>query len=235
MSNPLITPELFGSFPLFDSLSTQELSILTPCSRLVSINRRGVLYQIGDKSEQVYFLFEGRLQGVDFTLDGREVGLFFVEPKDYCGDLGLFDRGPQSETVIATVKSMVLAVPSDELRSIIFSNPTTVARATERVAQRVRAMTAQRAILAIPDIPQRVCAQLALLTEQSTIAASDQRISNPPTHQELGIMLNTTRESVTRVFQRLQNANIVRKESSASLEILDPEALGHIAEGHSKL
>jgi len=209
--------------------------MLTPCSRLVSINRRGVLYQMGDKSEQVYFLFEGRLQGVDFTLDGREVGLFFVEPKDYCGELGLFDRGPQSETVIATVKSMVLAVPSDELRSIIFSNPTTVARATERVAQRVRAMTAQRAILAIPDIPQRICAQLLLLSGEIETESTGLSIANPPTHQELAIMLNTSRESVTRVLQRLQSSEVCQKRGTHLLEILDPKQLQLIAQGYEKL
>jgi len=231
MSSPTITPELLRSFPLFQTVPASELVELTSEARFFSINRRGVIYQIGDSSEFIYFLFEGRLQGVDFTLDGREVGLFFVEPKEYCGELALFDPGPQSETVIATVKSMILAIPLEEFRRFLYKHPAIISDTTARIAKRVRALTNQRTLLAIPDIPQRVCAQLVSLTE----ADPHRRITNPPTHQELGIMLNTSRETVTRVFQRLQNLNIVKREGTTSLEILDLEQLKAIASGEIRL
>ena len=49
---------------------------------------------------------------MDFTIDGKEVGLYFIEPGDYCGELGLFDYGPQPEFVIALTSSVVVFVPS---------------------------------------------------------------------------------------------------------------------------
>ena len=90
---------------------------------------------------------EGRLQGVDFTIDGREVGLYFVEPGDFCGELGLFDDGPQPEYVIALTASVVVYVPAAELREIMLKTPDVMNVLGGKLAARVRQMTYQRSLL----------------------------------------------------------------------------------------
>ena len=60
--------------------------------------------------ETVYFVFEGKLQGVDFTIDGREVGLYFVLPFDFCGEISLFSDSGQKEFVIALAQSTVVKI-----------------------------------------------------------------------------------------------------------------------------
>ena len=107
--------------------------------------------------------FEGRLQGVDFTIDGREVGLYFVEPGDFCGELGLFDDGPQPEYVIALTASVVVYVPAAELREIMLKTPDVMNVLGGKLAARVRQMTYQRSLLGLPNIAQRVCCQLWML------------------------------------------------------------------------
>ena len=44
-------------------------------------------------------------------------------------------------------------------------------------------------------------------------------------------MLNVSRETVSRVFQTLQNQEIVRRSGSAKLEILKTQQLKNLAEG----
>lgn len=235
MDGATVTPELLGFFPLLAFLPHEELAQLAQTASLIAINRRGIVYEAGSPTRAVYFLFEGRLQGTDFTIDGREVGLFFTEPKDYCGELGLFDGGDHSETLIATVKSRVVTLPSAALREVLFKHPAALDDACQRVAKRVRTLTEQRSLLAIPDIPQRICAQLVTLAQPSDKDKPTANITNPPTHQELAIMLNTSRETVTRVFQRLQTQGICHKEGTYLLDILLPEQLRAIAEGEEKL
>ena len=60
-------------------------------------------------------------------------------------------------------------------------------------------------------------------------------ISNPPTHMEIAIMLNVSRETVTRVFQTLQNRQIVKRDGSASLRVNDLVSLKNFAEGNEEL
>ena len=111
-------------------------------------------------------------------------------------------------------------------------------------------------LLGLPNIGQRVCCQLWLLvTERNPVNEgkgglrnSNDRMSNshesnedlveianPPTHLEIAIMLNVSRETVTRIFQTLQNRQIVKRAGAAKLVVSDPAALRIFAEGREKL
>ena len=56
-------------------------------------------------------------------------------------------------------------------------------------------------------------------------------ILNPPTHLEIANMISVSRESVTRVFQTLQNRQIVRRKGQNALIIVSPKALRNLANG----
>ncbi len=226
-----VSKELLKRFEILNSLSETALDSLASYSVLKSVGRRGVVINGGQQSDSVCFLFEGRLQGVDFTLDGREVGLYFVEPGDFCGELGLFDAEGQPESVIALTKSQIVIVPSSSMRSILQEHYALVEKMFIRMAGRVRQLSAQRALLGLPSTTGRVCGQLwMMLLKQEKINKEEGVILNPPTHQELGIMLNLSRETVTRVFQTLQSKSIVKRDGTSRLIILDQQMLQDLAE-----
>lgn len=237
----VVTPELLSAFPILKPLPRAVLSHLAELSSLKKFSRRGVVMNAGEREDNVCFLFEGRLQGVDFTIDGREVGLYFVEPGDFCGELGLFDNGPQPEYVMALTAAVVVFVPSQELQDIMLKTPGVMNVLGGKLAARVRQMTFQRSLLGLPNIAQRVCCQLwMLVTEQgkeqkAENAGQSAEIANPPTHMEIAIMLNVSRETVTRVFQSLQNRQIVRRDGPAKLVVNDLKALKSFAEGADEL
>ena len=98
-------------------------------------------------------LFEGRLQGVDS--DDDEVGLYFIEPGDFCGELALFDAEPQSEFVIALTAAVVVFVPVKELQRVML--PAIMGVVGSKLASRIRQMTFQRSLLGLPSIgPGRI-------------------------------------------------------------------------------
>lgn len=232
----VVTPELLSTFAILKPLPEAVLSQLAQQSSLRKFARRGVVLKAGEKEDHICFLFEGRLQGVDFTIDGREVGLYFVEPGEFCGELGLFDHGPQPEYVIALTTAVVVCVPMNSLREIMLTAPSVVNVLGLKLAARVRQMTLQRSLLALPNIAQRVCCQLWMLVpDKDKNAQAGTKISNPPTHMEIAIMLNVSRETVTRVFQTLQNRQIVKRDGSASLLLKDPQSLKSFAEGKEEL
>jgi len=246
-----VTPELLSSFPLFKPLPRKLLKQLAQLSTLKKFARRGIVLNAGVREEHMCFLFEGRLQGVDFTIDGREVGLYFMEPGDFCGELALFDQGTQAEYIIALTPVVVVNIPLESLQDIMLNNPSVVNMLGKKLAARVRQMTQQRTLLGLPNVSQRVCCQLWNLVpnggKQTTKADADPEnqkepetgatsaISNPPTHQEIAIMLNVSRETVTRVFQKLQNQSVVQRDGPRSLLILDLLTLEKLAEGKQEL
>ena len=208
------------------------LSLLTPAQRAEiaplmqerAFARREIVASQGETSSFLGFLLEGRLQGVDFTVDGREVGLYFVEPGGYYGELAIIDGKPGAEFVIALTKSRVALLPREHARKLIFANPHIAEVLLLNLAERVRSGTAQRTILSLPNVFQRLCAQLLLLGGNASL------IPHAPTHQELAIMINTSRETVTRSFQLLQSQNILQRDGN-SLKIIDKRYLDGILNG----
>lgn len=233
-----VTIELLKSFSLLASLPDDSLHFLAEHSTMKQFSRREVVLNAGMKDEFVCFVFEGRLQGVDFTIDGREVGLYFVEKKEFCGETGLFDEGFRNDYVIAITKSQVVLLPYVAVRQVMNNANSFVLSIARRMAERIRFLTLQRSLLSIPNIQQRVCAQLWFLVKSTQdIKSPDEPIEflKPPTHQEMAIMLNVSRETVTRVFQSLINNEIVQRNGNTSLIILKPTVLDDISTGKTIL
>jgi len=232
----VVTPELLRTFSILEPFPEPTLSKLAECSSLQRYARRSVIMNAGEPEGFVCFLFEGRLQGVDFTLDGREVGLYFVEKGDFCGEIAVFDENPQPEFVIALTASTVVKVPIKELRREIMLLPEVMAMLGRRLASKLRRMTLQRSLLSLPNIGQRVCYQLWMLVnakdrKKSSTEGPAIEIANPPTQKEIAIMLNLSREAVTRVFQALQTRQIVKRDGPSRLIIVSPSLLEQLANG----
>jgi CRP-like cAMP-binding protein len=196
-----------------------------------SFARREIVLKKGEPGQVLCFLIEGRLQGVDFTVDGREVGLYFVEPNDYFGELSVIDGQPRPEFVIAVARSRVATLPREEARALMFSTPGVAERVTTRLAQRLRAVSAQRTLVGLPNPAQRVCAQLIRLAVKAT--DGKMVIAHAPTHQEIAIMINASRETVTRVFQVLQARGILKREGN-QLRVENARYLAEVAEGRTE-
>ena len=193
--------------------------------------KREIVVQKGADGGSLCFLLEGRLQGVDFTVDGREVGLYFVNPGDYFGDIAVIDGGPHPVYVTAVSRSRVVFIPRDLIRPILFAHPRLAEVLCTSLAQRLRQITGQRRILGMLNPIQRVCAQLELLIVASKDGGS--WVRNAPTHQELAIMINASRETVTRVFQLLHSRGVVERAGN-DLRVDDAGFLQDVAAGRKQ-
>jgi CRP-like cAMP-binding protein len=226
-----IPPAILPNFPLLDVVPTETLARLAAGMTERAYARRVVVIKKGEPGSLLGFLIEGRLQGVDFTVDGREVGLYFVEPNDYYGELSVIDGLPRPEFVIAVGRSRVATLAREEARRLLVSTPAIAQRVTERLAQRLRAVAAQRTLLSVPNPAQRVCAQLLQLCVRPGEGRA--MIAHAPTHQEIAIMINTSRETVTRVFQVLQGRGVLRRDGP-HWQVTDLQFLSDVAEGRKE-
>ena len=124
---------------------------------------------------------------------------------------------------------------STTIRAVAERNSEIMLALGTRLAHRIRQMAKQRALLSLPNVAQRVCSQLWLMIpEPSQDSNKTVEIKNLPTHMEIAIMLNLSRETITRVFQQLQRNRIVARVGQNRLAIEDVPALQRIAEGIKK-
>jgi len=225
------------SFPLLNSLRPESLAELAAAAQERTVAKREVVLQKGATAQFLCFLAEGRLQGVDFTVDGREVGLYFLDSGDYFGELAVIDGREQPEFIVSVARSRVIFIPRQIVRPLLFSDPSIAEQVGSRLAKRLRDSAAQRKILGMANPLQRIAAQLTQLAQQSAQAAQTAKsavIVNAPTHQELAIMINLSRETVTRAFQILQAKGLVAREGT-NLIIQQPEQMTNVASGKANL
>lgn len=219
---------VLNGLPLLASLPQVTLAHLAQFATERSFAKREVVMQKDSLPSALCFLLEGRLQGVDFTMDNREVGLYFINPGDYFGEVAVIDGRTQPEFVTAVARSRVVFIPRDLVKPIMFASPKLAESLCTRLATRLREVSAQRRILGLSNPLQRVCAQLQLLHARAVDGQA--RVQNAPTHQELAIMINASRETVTRVFQLLQGRGVVERDGN-DLQIQDSTLLAQLASG----
>ena len=231
----IIMPSLVSvlqGLPLLSSLPQVTVAHLAQFALERVYAKREIVLQKGGAPAHLCFLLEGRLQGVDFTMDDREVGLYFINPGDYFGEVALVDAGTEPEFVTAVARSRVVLIPRDMIKPILFASPKLAESLCVRLAVRLRSGSAQRRILGLSNPLQRVCAQLELLCVGQGLSTG--RIPNAPTHQELGIMINASRETVTRVFQLLQSRGIVERDGN-DLHLQDTQFIRQVAAGKTDI
>lgn len=181
----------------------------------------------GGPGDALMFLLAGRLQVVDMTIDGKEIGLSFIKPGDYFGELSIIDDQPRSASVIATEPSLVALLPRTQAQALIYKNPPVAEKILRRMAAGLRNASNYRAILGIPNAFQRVYTLLLQFT--ATAPGGLVVIENLPRQQEIAIMVNTSRETVSRAVQELIQRGIVEKDLRR-LIVRKPEALSQSAQ-----
>lgn len=201
---------LLGQIELLRDLDPALLQDISKQMLLRKVGKGAYVLHKGGGGDQLLFLLAGRLRIVDLTEDGREIGLSLILPGDYFGELSIIDGSPRSASVVATENSVIALLPAAQARRLIYGVPQVAERLMRRLAQKIRHATQHRAILGLPSANQRV---YALLVQLMKVAPGGLTvIDNMPTQQDISVMANTSRETVSRALGLLIQQDVVEKD-----------------------
>lgn len=198
------------NIPLLSGLDSRLLQQIGVAMQYRKINKGDYILHKGGSGEHLFFLLAGRLRVVDLTEDGREMGLSLLAPGDYFGELSIIDGLPRSASVIAMENSLISQLPAAQALQLIYSNSLIAERVMKRLAMTIRKAAYHRSILGLPNAHQRVFALLAQMMQPAPGGMSV--IDNPPTQQDIAIMANTSRETVSRALNSLIQRGVVEKD-----------------------
>ena len=208
--------------PLLAGVNEDTLKQVGEAMQIRAVERGNHVIEKGSTGHHLMFLLTGRLQAFDLTEDGREVGLNFLSPGDYFGELSIIDSLPRSATVVACENSLIASLPRAQALALFYHTPLVAERLIKRMASSIRNAANYRTILSIPSAFQRV---FALLNQFAKTAPGGLVvIEKMPTQQEIAIMVNTSRETVSRAIQILLQKGVVEKDLRR-LIVRQPEAL----------
>lgn len=212
----------------FNSFSAWPEEALTALSEQLSLRRltrRQLAFQNGESGECIAWVLEGSVWLMDHTNDDREVFMDRYTPGSLFGELHAFQQ-IQTETrgfvYVAATASSIAVARKQAIWSLFSNHPFTAQAMVMSMANRMGEFFRWRTILALPSAGERVAAVLLTLADPSSGS-----LPTGITQQEIAAYANTTRETVTRVMQRLQATNAVFR-NGATWEITSPDKLREV-------
>jgi CRP/FNR family transcriptional regulator, cyclic AMP receptor protein len=211
---------------LFSGLAASEIQRLEACTQHKTYNRGEWVLHKGNTGSQLLFLARGKLQVVDLSSDGREVGLNFLTEGDYFGELSVIDGLPRLASIKAILRSEIVTLPRHEALKLFLHHPPATEQILVKMATSIRRAAEYRSILSINNAYQRV---YALIWKMCTVSPGGlTQVEQIPTQLEMAKMVNTSRETVSRAIQYLVSHNIVEKDLRR-LIIRNPTAMHQAA------
>lgn len=181
----------------FVAMAAQQMVIL-------ELKKREILLVNGSPFRGLGVVLQGRMQAMDYTVDGREVALTTIEQSEAFGQANLLAARPVDLTWVA-VNGCTVAVMPQHVAIDLFKNTEMSLRVASDLAQQVCEFLSWQKILSVHPISARVCAWLCW-------AAAGKADVPVPRHAELAWRLSTTRESITRTLQKLQTEKMIRRD-----------------------
>jgi len=171
-------------------------------------------------------VLSGTIQAVDTTADGREVAMLTMGVNEVFGMAELLASRALPLTWMAGTTGTAVALLPERSARVVLEHPALAMKAARVLAQQVCDAQGWQKVRSMHPVGTRVAAWV------NWQMAGDGALK-VPTHAELAWQLNTTRESVTRVFQRLVADGVVCREGEG-WRVANAAALGDWLSGRPK-
>jgi len=211
--------------PIFGALNEDSMQRIASIMLEKAYSRKSIVFHEGDHGDTLYIIKSGRVKIAKVAIDGREKTLTIMQPGDFFGEMAIFDNLPRSATAEAIDSEVRLfGLSKKDFERLIHEYPSIALRIMKDLTRRIRQINQQVEDLAFKDVHGRVSSTLfhLLETEENIRGQSLTRLRM--THQDLANMVGSSRETVTRALNRLQNEGII-SISHQQIEILDREYL----------
>lgn len=168
-----------------------------------------------DPSAQVYLMIAGHARMMATALEGRMSVIEDYRGGDLFGERGLFGEATWPHDVMAVKLSRVGAFTNPDFLALM-SNYSCVALAVSRILV-ARLDMAQRRLAegTTLSVRGRVCAELL----RQARAGSNMTIAPAPVLAQLALLVDSTRESVSRAIGTLEKRGLIRRDDDALIVV----------------
>ena len=186
--------------------------LLVHCHRRRYTTKSTIIYA-GDRCETLFFIIKGSVTILIEDDDGREMIIAYLNPGDFFGEMGLFEKEgsekPRSAWVRAKTECEVAELSYTKFRELIQQDPEIMFALGSQMAERLRNTTRKVGDLAFLDVTGRVARTLLDLCKQPDAMTHPDGMQIKITRQEIGRIVGCSREMVGRVLKSLEEQGLV--------------------------
>ncbi|MCX5856878.1 MAG: Crp/Fnr family transcriptional regulator [Deltaproteobacteria bacterium] len=160
-----------------------------------------------DTSNYLYFIFSGKVKIIQLSADGKEKMLAIHKRGDFFGEMAILDGGTAPATVIALENTRIGLISREAFHLHLLNNNKVLRGIIAMLCGRLRDAWSMMKVMSFADAEHRVRAVLKYMAEQFGVPGPEgTRIDMKLTHSDIGNFASLTRETATRMINRLEKA-----------------------------
>jgi len=215
----------------FGDLPPDCISEIVAMARLRGVDDGQRLFARGDLPDGLYGICSGSVRISNTGTDGREALLTVLSPGSWFGEISLFDGLPRTHDAHAMGATELLLIPQKGFQQLLERRPELYPHFMRLLCRRLRLSFNMMDDSALLPLPARLAKRLLMHAQYyGEMAMSNERLSIQLSQETLGLMLNSSRQSINRLLKQFEQAGWIRIHYS-QISILDEEALTRIATG----
>jgi CRP/FNR family transcriptional regulator, cyclic AMP receptor protein len=184
-------------------------NFLSSCN-LRRYDRGQTIIFAGDTPRTLFYLVSGAVSVILEDEDGKEVVVAYLNPGDFFGEMGLFDSQKSRSACCRARNTCVIAeITYDNFNDYAHQHPKILFTIGKQMADRLRNTTRKVGDLAFYDVTGRIARTLIDLSKEPDAMTHPDGMQIKITRQELGRLVNCSREMAGRVLKTLEEQNLV--------------------------
>lgn len=202
---------ILKNIPLFSELSDEETGRIELIITKKKFAKDQIVLFEEDTAKYMYIIYAGKVRVVKQSIEGREQIITIHKKNDFFGEMSLLDGKTAPATVIAHEDAVIGLLSKNDFEQHLRSNEKIRGKIIDLLCSNLRDSWAMIKILSFDNAEQRIMAVLERMHELYGVVDDRGGIINVRlTHQQIANYASVTRETVTRVLNRLEKEAVVQ-------------------------
>jgi CRP-like cAMP-binding protein len=221
MKSSAITPATIMSCSLFNSLSKEEVELVSKYARLDMVLKKDVISTKVNEVQHVYVIRKGFMKVIQQLTDSSEVVVELIGPGEFYGRTSSANltRNVLSQSpdyAEAVEDTSIIAFTLTDFESLISQSLTLQQAVFEQLNERATRMRERLSDIAFRSVKSRLCS--ILLRHGLLYGDEDQgevHVRTKLSHQDIGYLIGVSRQTVTSTLNELRAEGLIdftRKE-----------------------
>jgi CRP/FNR family transcriptional regulator len=211
IANQKKSDNIIRHIPLFSELSDEETERLEHIIIKKKFAKDQIVLFEEDTANYMYIVYAGKVRVVKNNKEGREQILTIHKKNEFFGEMSLLDGKTSPATVIAHEDAIIGLLSKNDFELQLLNNGKIRNKIIDLLCTQLRDSWAMIKVLSFNNAEQRVMAVLDRMHELYGVVDDRGGLINVKlTHQQIANYASVTRETVTRVLNRLENESVIQ-------------------------
>jgi CRP/FNR family cyclic AMP-dependent transcriptional regulator len=198
---------------LFAELNESQIGLLTQITKRRRFEAKKVIVRQGDAEADLYCVLRGHLKVTACDSHGHEIVVNLMQAGDVFGEIAFFDGQARSATVTSLDAGELLVIRRGDFLLLLQKAPVIATTMLPALARLVRRLTERAEDSAFLDVRARLAKALGDLADRVGTQLGPHQVALRVrlSQQELGDMVQATRESVNKCLRDWEREGIIQR------------------------